>query len=650
MQVKHDSGIIEGNITDSAVATIRATPEMFSMLSKLYSDPIKAVVREIYANAIDSHVQAGKVDVSPDVQLPSKFDNTFFIRDYGTGLSDKAIKKLYLSYGYSSKNDDNEQIGGFGVGSKSPFAYKDSFTVESFYNGKHYTYMVYFNNKRIPALSLVSEVDTTEPNGLKVSLAADVSDVDKFYNAAKTLFNHATIKPNLIGSSITYEEPEALIDMTEYKILANEYGQSLIIMGGVPYNSNIKILGYPVWLRVKIGDVSVTPSREEIQMDNETTKFLNDKIKELEPHVITHVENTVANAPSYWDACVMYSKLKTFLAHAGQNVKPQYKGKDLKTRFRFEKDKVTLKYYNLDWRKKKIKEHVTSEIQADIYNQNPTDYMYFADTYNKSRLKYHLIQNSGTLYTISFSSDVAQLEFEEELGVNIANFKKLSSLPKPPPQANGNYNKGNLKLFSGDDDIYQSRSDWNKDYIDNGDDFYYVLINDRQLESMSKQHFAACVAYLKVFEPDAKIVGVPKTNRKKLIAEMEEDGKENIAVIYQKILDLINNTPNLSEEISAAHYLNDYSHYVDSAFVKFVAGLKSQNPIVKAFQAKTSKWINPTKTVLALKNHVISIKLDTTIIDTELNEFKQNIPMVYWLFLAYSKNQDEAIKTYIEQL
>ena len=67
--------------------TIEATAKAFSILSdQLYSNKVRAVVRELSTNAYDSHVDAGNGDKQFEVHLPSNMEPTFSVRDYGTCL------------------------------------------------------------------------------------------------------------------------------------------------------------------------------------------------------------------------------------------------------------------------------------------------------------------------------------------------------------------------------------------------------------------------------------------------------------------------------------------------------------------------------------------------------------------------------------
>ena len=101
---------------------IKATSKAFQILTaNLYSYKERSVVRELCANALDSHVQAGKADIPFKVTLPSKLDPNLTVEDFGIGLSKEEAIKLFSTIFESTKDQSNDQVGAFGLGSKSPF-------------------------------------------------------------------------------------------------------------------------------------------------------------------------------------------------------------------------------------------------------------------------------------------------------------------------------------------------------------------------------------------------------------------------------------------------------------------------------------------------------------------------------------------------
>ena len=85
--------IIKSTSAPSHAFTVQAGAKMFQMLSSgLYSDKIRAAIRELSTNAFDSHVDNGCPTRPFDVQLPTKLDPQFRLRDYGTGLDDVQVR------------------------------------------------------------------------------------------------------------------------------------------------------------------------------------------------------------------------------------------------------------------------------------------------------------------------------------------------------------------------------------------------------------------------------------------------------------------------------------------------------------------------------------------------------------------------------
>lgn len=76
--------------------SIKADGKAFKILiDGLYSDKPRAIVRELWSNAWDSHVSAGIADRPFKVVLPTKWDETFSVRDYGIGMTHDEVMSLH---------------------------------------------------------------------------------------------------------------------------------------------------------------------------------------------------------------------------------------------------------------------------------------------------------------------------------------------------------------------------------------------------------------------------------------------------------------------------------------------------------------------------------------------------------------------------
>lgn len=123
---------VEMGVSDSA-----ALMHIFS--TTLYTYPKLATVREIICNGWDGHIVVGKTDTPLQITVNEDFIS---IRDFGPGIPDDKIGPIYGVFGNSTKRDDNTVTGGFGLGSKAPFAYTDNFEVTSHHGGLKSVYRI----------------------------------------------------------------------------------------------------------------------------------------------------------------------------------------------------------------------------------------------------------------------------------------------------------------------------------------------------------------------------------------------------------------------------------------------------------------------------------------------------------------------------
>jgi hypothetical protein len=273
---------------------IAATAKAFEILSaRLYTDIPRAIVRELSTNAHDAHVEAGRGDKPFDVHLPNYMESWFEIRDYGPGLSPEAVIQIYTVYFASTRNTSNEFAGCLGLGSKSPFAYTDAFTVTSYVNGVAYVYSLFKNEKQEPSITKMSETATTEPNGVAIRIAVKSQDHSAFVRAAEKVYRYFKVKPNIKGASINTTLPKPEIQGGFYAIRSeggySNNGSLSIVMGQVCYKvSSINptyhgFEGYDtaVDLYANIGECETAASREEIHMSKGTESWITAKLAEV---------------------------------------------------------------------------------------------------------------------------------------------------------------------------------------------------------------------------------------------------------------------------------------------------------------------------------------------------------------------------------
>jgi Histidine kinase-, DNA gyrase B-, and HSP90-like ATPase len=101
------------------------------LVKSIYKSPISTAVRETMANARDANVEAGNRSVPLVIHLPNSVEPWWSCTDNGPGISPDRIENVFVKIGASTKRESNKQIGGFGIGAKSPWAYTDVFIIST---------------------------------------------------------------------------------------------------------------------------------------------------------------------------------------------------------------------------------------------------------------------------------------------------------------------------------------------------------------------------------------------------------------------------------------------------------------------------------------------------------------------------------------
>lgn len=312
-------------------AKIKASPKAFQVLSgSLYSNPILAVVRELSCNAYDAHVAAGNVGVPFELKLPTSWDNTFYVKDFGTGIAEEDVYDMYMTYFESTKTESDDFIGQLGLGCKSPFSYGVPFTIESRQDGVKKTYTAYKNEKLEPSVALMDASETDEPNGLTVSLPVRPEDIYKFQTAAKYALMYLDVKPTIAGiTDFGIHKVEYVREGVDCKVRSPDsvYSGPRVIQGSVSYPIDIRTLKealhnkadidaldlfetMPLDLFVPIGQVNIAPSREALNYDLRTAQNLYKILNAAYSNFYKDLQTEFDACATRWEAVIKYDGMR----------------------------------------------------------------------------------------------------------------------------------------------------------------------------------------------------------------------------------------------------------------------------------------------------------------------------------------------------
>lgn len=309
---------------------------IFNILrSKIYSDKILAVIREYSTNAQDAHVLAGTPDRPITVKLPTNYSPYFTVRDFGPGLSEEAVRSVYVKYGKSTKRDSNDYNGQLGLGCKAGFAYGDSFLISSFQNGIRKDFECYIDETKIGKINKLQEVETAEENGILISIPVKNMDISAFLSTANKFYEYFNPLPECTGLKEIKEREGLLGSGKEWKLYSysrynDPFGAYNIqaLMGNVRYPIDSAILRKSVpfkyWnaqiesivstdlallMNFKIGDLSISSSRESLEYDQQTLKKIIEKIQYCYDELIANIEKEIVDIKDIFHAKMLWYKV-----------------------------------------------------------------------------------------------------------------------------------------------------------------------------------------------------------------------------------------------------------------------------------------------------------------------------------------------------
>ena len=308
-------------------ANISATDmhKLWDLLQNPYKNPIGAIVREYVSNSFDAHAEAEFIKNNDMTSIRNEysiysdmadadilelkknlevFDNEavhvkiakdqsgwyWSTEDFGVGLSPDRVKDVFCNYLKSTKEDSNNVIGAFGIGSKSGLSYADIVYIRTRYNGTEYQYFLR-KGEKMPRLDKVSECSTTERNGTQIKI---------YIKESRDRYDCMRLEDNRFKEEC--EKQLAYFDNVyfdgcnldnDYRILRGEnwlrntennpFSGLHMCLGKVAYPIDWDTLGidqihFEAALRFEIGELDIIQTREDVKYTPRTKKAILDKI------------------------------------------------------------------------------------------------------------------------------------------------------------------------------------------------------------------------------------------------------------------------------------------------------------------------------------------------------------------------------------
>lgn len=310
-------------LTETRDFTIRANGKAFRILiDGLYADKVAAVIRELSTNAYDAHLAIGRGDKPFIIRLPTVFSPTFVVRDFGVSMTHEQTMRLMSTVFESTKDESNNQVGAFGLGSKSPFALVDSFSLNVIKDGERRSYSTYIGPDGVPTIALLGRDKTTELDGVEFQMTIATKDVSAFKARALRILQWFPTPPTVYEGTVTLKiaTPPVLVSGKGWQLLDANRRHNTGYSGGAmarqgcgvyPLNANAvphlsqdhtALMQAPLVIDFAIGSLDVAASREALSYDVQTCKNIVARLNTVTTEVVDIYGKAIRDAPTLWEA------------------------------------------------------------------------------------------------------------------------------------------------------------------------------------------------------------------------------------------------------------------------------------------------------------------------------------------------------------
>lgn len=451
MQIVATKSEIESSgTTRKSMFSIKNTKKSFEILSSgLYSDKPGAIVRELSCNGADSHTAAGKSTLPIEIKLPSFLEQTFYVKDFGTGMSDiqvrgyfadfdindepvgdkyeleagelennrrsaageKLLKQfggVYNTYFESTKTESNDYIGQLGLGSKTPFSYASTFMVESRFDGVRTLYSCYKDEDGMPAITQMSREAYTDDTGMTISMAVRKDDIDKFTAAAKRQLMYFKPVPKVVGNaSFAPHTVRHLVQGSAWKVRYADYyahmSGAYVVQGFVSYPIDkerllengltgiaAKLAETDIDMYVPIGAVEVAASREALSYDKRTITNLIAQFNQAAIEIRASFQDEFDKCANAFEAALALDKFQ----HTGtEALKGIFKEMHRQQPFQFNSADISQTFL-LDL----SKIHNVELLKASVNSKGKLHIAGKWDVTNEKKFEYSIVGNTTLIY------------------------------------------------------------------------------------------------------------------------------------------------------------------------------------------------------------------------------------------------------------
>ena len=306
---------IDGNIGDAKKIPFRiaANSFMFNTIRReIYTDPVSSVVREIIANGLDAQSENGSTEPLTIIEGES-----LVIIDHGPGITRQVLEEVLTVYGNSSKRETNDQVGQYGLGSKSIFAITDQFSIETVItkDGSNFksTYVATLDESEGGGIIILQDdLPTDEPTSTKIKIPIKNDIRSQIAAAIERYCTFTTPRPLVAWSGnkvVDWAKPKIETDRWAIydKDVLSKYKFN-VLYNEIPYYVDNLDLPTGLVVKFKIGELELPASRESVRRTPELVDIVNNTINDYKDYLAAWVQSSIESIQDAWD---LVSFLKT---------------------------------------------------------------------------------------------------------------------------------------------------------------------------------------------------------------------------------------------------------------------------------------------------------------------------------------------------
>jgi len=400
-----------------------------TLRSKMYSDPIGAICREVASNSRDANREVGNLTPTEIIfntqSIWTENNPVVIFKDNGPGISPRRVADVFVKFGASTKRLSNLLTGGFGYGAKTPFAYTDTFYIRTVHNYIEYTYIAALDESRRGKLLLLNENNTSQGNGTEIIIPLKREDVNEFHKKVLFYTSQWDIPPKYTGipiSSIETHKIEFYENNSEYAFGRADrhysvYKGVFALIDGIPYKINSKNLNiivndydaehFVLFVKFNNGVLPVSTNRETIFINDASKQNLSDAlikaIDDFGNKVTQSVEKLTCPIDIYTEMYKIYLTEKGYIFNYASGHSIKLKGKYVsKTNFadQFFPLSSVFATYKSRYGKNVKTEFNTFGGMAEYIKHEYNDYKFYIRDKENVSLKTKYLQEQGIKYIL----------------------------------------------------------------------------------------------------------------------------------------------------------------------------------------------------------------------------------------------------------